>query len=281
MNDPLPANRSQIDFWNGATAQRWVSQQQRLDRAFAPMLHASLERAAPAAGERVVDIGCGCGASLMALAEKVGDAGHVTGLDVSAPMLAVAKERARGLRSIECIEGDAAVHPFDGSADLVYSRFGVMFFGEPEAAFTNLRRALRAGGRLSFMSWRARDENPWHTIPQVAAAPFIGSPPVTPPGAPGPFSLASADRTREILAAAGFMHVDVEPYDVALRFSTTGMPEAVDFAAYAGPSALLLADKDTATVAQARAAFEDALRPYARGDVVALPAAVWLVTARA
>ncbi|HMJ11651.1 MAG TPA: methyltransferase domain-containing protein, partial [Polyangiaceae bacterium] len=139
------ARQQQLEHWNGPGGRRWVNEQERLDRVLAPLGELAIDQAAPRAGERVVDVGCGCGASTLALGERVGDGGAVLGVDISAPMLARARERAaaQGLRWVSFTEGDATTHPFGGDAHLVFSRFGSMFFADPVAAFANLRRALR------------------------------------------------------------------------------------------------------------------------------------------
>src|SRR5205085_7165358 len=149
MNQDSP-NRAQIEYWNGPAAARWVNEQERLDRVLAPIDELGVTRAAPMRGERVIEIGCGCGASTLRLAERVGQSGSVLGADVSKSVLERARERTRSIDWVDFLEADAAQCTFAGDADLLYSRFGVMFFAEPEAAFANLRRALRRTGRLCF-----------------------------------------------------------------------------------------------------------------------------------
>src|SRR5687768_17225277 len=151
----MSANQAQIEFWNGPAAERWVNEQARLDRALASIDMLALERAAPAPGERVIDLGCGCGASTLRLAERVGPTGNVLGVDISKPMLGRARDRARTMPWVGFQEADAAEHPFAGDGDLVYSRFGSMFFVDPVAAFSNVRKALRSGGRLCIVCWRS------------------------------------------------------------------------------------------------------------------------------
>src|SRR5882672_4013246 len=200
-------NRAQIDYWNHAGASRWVAHQERLDRSFQPIDVAVQARAAAAPDEHVVDVGCGCGGSTLALAERVGPRGSVLGVDVSAPMLARARERAASLPWVGFTEADATTHRFEPDADLLYSRFGVMFFDDPARAFANLRAALRNSGRMCFVCWRSPAENPWFTVPVAAAERVLGPLPPLPPNAPSPFALADQERVHALLTSAGFRAV--------------------------------------------------------------------------
>jgi SAM-dependent methyltransferase len=151
-----PKNEAEITYWNSAGGRRWVERQQSQDVVLGPILQATLERAQPRQGERVVDIGCGTGASSIALAERVGPSGQVLGVDVSAPMLARASERLPPVAPVRFIHADATTYRFESAAfDLLFSRFGVMFFAEPARAFANLRIALKPSGRLAFACWRS------------------------------------------------------------------------------------------------------------------------------
>jgi len=277
----MSANQAQIDFWNGPAAERWVKEQERLDRALGPVDDLALERARPREGERVVDLGCGCGASTLRLAERVGPKGTVLGVDISAPMLARARERVRSLPWVAFHEGDAAEHPFAGDADLVYSRFGSMFFTDPRAAFTNLRTALRSGGRLCIVCWRAANDNPWYLVPLRAAETVVPALPPAEPGAPGPFAFADETRLREVLDAAGFTRIATERHDSPICTSTTGLPEAVEFSVRAGPVSRMLLDADADTATRVRAAISRALTEHVRGGRVELGASVWIATAAA
>ena len=190
----------------------------------------------PQAGERVLDVGSGCGDSTMDLAHKVAPAGTVVGIDVSAMMLARARERAAGTDlNVSFIDDDAQTHVFDrGSFNLLFSRFGTMFFAAPQAAFVNLRRALGAGGRIAFVCWRAREENPWMTIPVQAAARYLPRPQPSPPRAPGPFAFAERDYVLEILHAAGFRDIEIEAHDEHLRLGDD-LESAVEHSVRIGP----------------------------------------------
>ena len=277
-------NQPQIEFWNGPAAARWVKEQERLDRAFAPLEELATLRAMAAPGEHVVDIGCGCGASALRLGGAVGPKGHVLGIDVSAPMLARAAKRAESSPWIEFLQADAAEHAFVADAHLLYSRFGFMFFADPRAAFTNLRRALRPGGRLLFVCWRSPEENPWFSLPLRAAATVLSPLPPTEPDAPGPFAFASADRLREILAHAGFAAVTIERHDAPLVVSDGGSPPsleaAVDFAVETGRVSSMLLDAGPDAPRRVRAAIGGAFASDPRGLLGVLTASVWLATAR-
>ncbi len=284
MDDVLTAiNREQIEFWNGPRGASWVAEQELRDRSLAPFGEAALRLAAAAPGERVVDVGCGCGASTLALAQAVGPGGHVLGIDVSAPMLSRARERAAALAQVTFAEADASVFAFDGRAALLFSRFGVMFFENPAAAFANLRRALAPGGRLACVTWRSLEENGWMAVPFAAAAQVVTTrPPSLAPDAPGPLALADAARTRGLLEAAGFTRVSLTPFDHPMPLGDgRGLQAAAEEAVTIGPTARLLADVSDELRAQALAAVRASLAPYARGDQVELSAATWLVSARA
>jgi SAM-dependent methyltransferase len=212
-----PKNEAEITYWNSAGGRRWVERQQSQDIVLGPILQATLERAQLRQGERVVDIGCGAGASSIAIAERAGPSGQVLGIDVSEPMLARAAERLPPGAPIKFVRADATTYRFESAAfDLLFSRFGVMFFAEPARAFANLRTALKPSGRLAFACWRKFDENPWLQVPLRAALEHV--PPLPRPGPedPGPFSFASEQRVHRILADAGFQSVILEPRDFDL-----------------------------------------------------------------
>jgi SAM-dependent methyltransferase len=209
-----PKNEAEIAYWNSAGGRRWVERQQSQDIVLGPILQATLERAELRQGERVVDIGCGTGASSIALAERIGLSGQVLGVDVSAPMLACAAERLPPGAPIKFVRADATTYRFESAAfDLLFSRFGVMFFAEPARAFANLRAALKPSGRLAFACWRKFDENPWLQVPlrcyrgleglfDPAALEHVPPLPRPDPEDPGPFSFASEQRVHRAKMAA-------------------------------------------------------------------------------
>src|SRR6185312_7572098 len=159
-------NADQIAYWNGPGGQRWAARQQAQDIMLAPLADLLVDRAKPLPGERVIDVGCGSGATTFALAQRVAPSGHVFGIDVSGPMLERARQNTPKQLPVAFALADATVYPFDpGSFDLVASRFGVMFFAEPALSFANLRAALRPSGRLAFVCWREPRENPFFMAP--------------------------------------------------------------------------------------------------------------------
>jgi SAM-dependent methyltransferase len=283
--DAAGPNAEQITYWNEQTGTKWVAAQPRLDAMILPFGAAAMDALAPAAGERIVDVGCGCGDTSLALGRRVTATGGVLGVDVSEPMLARARERAaaEGAAHVRFVRADAQTHPFErGAADGVFSRFGVMFFADPTAAFTNLRGALRAGGRLSFVCWQPATENPWVLVPLMAVAGLVPLPPPPAPDAPGPFALGDRDRLARILRDAGFRDVAIQPFTPEVTIGGGGtLDDAVQFAMQLGPTGVALRDADPAVLAGVTGAIELALRPYATPRGVVMPSSAWTVTARA
>lgn len=279
-------NAEQIVYWNEQAGPKWATLQDRIDQQIRPLGELAMVRAALAAGERVLDVGCGCGDTTLALARRVAPGGSVLGLDISAPMLARARERLAeaGLgAAVSFLQADAQTHAFAPAAfDVLYSRFGVMFFADPPAAFANLRRALRPGGRLAFVCWQAATDNPWMLVPMAAALQHLPPPELPPPGAPGPFAFADPERVRGILAAAGYADVALEPVQMTLTIGGGDLDQTVDFLLQMGPTARALRDTtDAAVVTRVAAAVREALLPYATPDGVRMDSASWIVTAHA
>ncbi|WP_158923459.1 class I SAM-dependent methyltransferase [Acidisphaera sp. S103] len=278
-------NAAQIAYWNDRAAVTWTTFQERLDALFEPLTALALDAAAPAPGEQIIDVGCGCGATVLALADRVGANGQVLGLDISEPMAARARQRitAAGLTNARVTVSDAAVHAFRReNADLLFSRFGVMFFADPVAAFVNLRRALHQDGRLLCAAWRPLADNPWFTVPLDAAQAMLPPQPPADPNAPGPFALANPDRTLGILADAGWHDVILTRHDVPMRFAAAGQIEqATEFATRVGALARMLADVDPTMHARVRQAVADALNAYDSPAGISLSGSIWLISARA
>lgn len=267
----------QAAFWNGPGGAAWLASHERIERGIAGFGESALAVAAPRPGERVLDIGCGTGGTTAALAAAVGSSGHVLGVDISEPL--VAASRAQHIANATFEHADAATHPFEPETfDLVFSRFGVMFFGDPVAAFTNLRRALKPSGRLVFVCWRTPQENPWGLVPFRAAAPFL--PPVERPGPeePGQYSFGDRARVERILKGAGFGAPSFEPLDRPMRLGET-IAETLDNLGKFGPLARLFAETSPANVAKAKDAIAMALQPNVTPDGVQLAGACWLVRA--
>ena len=272
-------NAAQVAYWNENAGPSWVAMQDELDRELEHLGLAAMAALAPRAGERLIDIGCGCGASTLELAKRVGPQGGVLGVDISAPMLAVARERAAaaGLGQASFIQADAQVYAFE-PADAAFSRFGVMFFEDPVAAFDNIRRGLVVGGRAGFVCWRALALNPWMTVPMAAVLPLLPSPPPAPtPGAPGPFAFADRDRLFGILRDAGFGQISIEPLDAKVAWGD--VDTSVRMALRLGPVAGLVREHPDLKDAMADA-IRVALAPHAGPQGVQLDSASWIVLAK-
>jgi ubiquinone/menaquinone biosynthesis C-methylase UbiE len=276
-------NADQIAYWNGPGGQRWAERQATQDIVLAPVADVLIDRAGIKAGERIIDVGCGAGATTMAFAQKVGPTGHVLGIDISGPMLARARQIAPAELPVDFVLADATIYPFEpASFDLVASRFGVMFFAEPALSFANLHRALRPSGRLAFACWRDPRENPFFMAPLQAVYKHAPRLPQLGPEDPGPFSFASEARVQRILGEAGFSGVAMERCDLALDIAVgRGLDAAVQGALEIGPAARALAEQPPEVVAAATHSIREALAVYARGQSVPLPASIWIVTANA
>lgn len=278
-------NQEQIRYWNEESGPKWVRHQQRLDAQIEPPGLVALQRANVKSGEQVLDVGCGCGQTSLELAQRVGPQGAVVGLDISQPMLARAQERQKELKlpNLEFIRADAQTYAFERDRfDLIFSRFGVMFFDDPAAAFSNLHTALRATGRLCFICWQELAKNDWARIPLMAALQHVPPPPPLLPHAPGPFAFADPDRVRHILIHAGFTDISLETYQTALSLGGAAtVDEATDFLLEIGPVGMLLRAADAETRACVASSIREALGPYAGPSGVRLNGTMWIVFAHA
>lgn len=283
MNAGHPQNADQIAYWNGPGGQRWASRQAAQDIVLQPVLDLLIDRAAPKAGERVVDVGCGSGASSFALASKVAPDGRVLGVDVSEPMLTRARQSTPQGLPVEFALADATVYPFaSASFDLLASRFGVMFFADPAASFTNLHKAMKPTGRLAFACWQEPRENPFFMTPLQAVYRHVPKLPPLGPEDPGPFAFASEARVKRILGEAGFSGIAMEPCKVELDVATgRGIDAAIQGALEIGPASRALEGQPDEVRAAATASIREALAPFVKGDAVPVPGAIWIVTARA
>jgi ubiquinone/menaquinone biosynthesis C-methylase UbiE len=283
MDDPSvhEANADQAAYWNGPAGRRWIDRQETLDLVLQPIQDILLTRAAVTPGERIVDIGCGCGTSTIALARQTGRTGHVTGVDISQPMLARARERAPADLPLQFMHSDATVFPFSpGSTDLLFSRFGVMFFANPTLSFANMRTALRHEGRLIFASWREPRLNPWMILPLQEAYRHVPRLPEVGPEDPGPFSFARAERVQRILSQAGYALIRLDAVDLTLDLAIgRGLESAVASALNTGPVSRALEGQPPEALLKVRDAIRTALTSCQKGNSVPLGASVWIATA--
>jgi ubiquinone/menaquinone biosynthesis C-methylase UbiE len=285
MDAPLghDQNADQIAYWNGAGGQRWADRQPVQDILLQPIADILIDRARVKGGERILDVGCGSGSTSFAFARATGPTGHVTGIDISAPMLARAREVTPQGARVEFVLADATVHAFAPEGfDLLASRFGVMFFADPALSFANMRRGMRRSGRLAFACWREPRENPFFMTPLQAVYRHVPKMPQVGPEDPGPFAFASQERVKRILSAAGFTEIAMEPCDLALDVAVgRGLDAAVQGALEIGPAARALTDQPPELLAAATQSVREALTPHVKGQTVPLDAAIWIVTARA
>jgi SAM-dependent methyltransferase len=271
-------NAGQVEYWNAAAGLTWARFHDALDRQIAPLGLEAIRRLAPKMGEQLLDVGCGCGQTTLELATRVGTTGSVLGVDISAPMLEIAATRQAPASSgrVEFRQADAQVAELgELSFDGVFSRFGVMFFGDPVAAFSNLHRALKPGGRLAFVCWRPVDVNPWMAEPMNAARPYL--PPREPvdPMAPGPFAFADAVRLRDILGQAGFGEIMISQFDARIGGGT--VDEALDLALRVGPLGSAIRE-NPALMPQLAGPVRDVLSRHETPQGVLMAASVWIVT---
>jgi len=277
----MAANEDQIKFWNEKAGREWVDLQERMDANLSGTHAAVMAFAAAQGGEHVLDIGCGTGTTSLALADAVGQRGAVTGADISRPMLELARRRAEGRANVSFIEADASAHHFAPGSDLLFSRFGVMFFDDPAGAFANLRTALKSGGRLAFICWRTPPENLWAFAPLAAARPFLPEQPPPDPLAPGPFAFADQDRIRTILGGAGFRDIHIEKQDGVMAMG----PDSAVIASQTlqiGPLSRAVGEADAPTRARIVEKVQGALEKFRTVEgQIAPPTACWLVGARA
>lgn len=272
----LQANAEEIAYWTDVGAPAWIRLHDALEREVGPLGVAAIEKLAPRPGERILDVGCGCGRPSLDLARHIGPAGQVVGIDISAPLLAFARQaaEARGIGNVDFVEADAQTANLGCAAyDAIFSRFGVMFFEDPEAAFANLARSLKPAGRMVFVCWRERDEVEWVTVPLRAACASLG---IEPRSASNTFSFADPAYLRRLLGKAGF-----DPVEIAqLNMKTGGgdLAEVMEIVKIGGVGALVRDYPEKAEAAYD--AISAALKPYRTPDGVFLTAACWIVSAR-
>lgn len=273
------------EYWNGDGGEKWVGFHRRLDVGLKPFGDKAMDAAKLFPHERVIDIGCGCGDTTFELAHQVGPDGIVLGVDISNIILQQAKNRRARLVqqdniSFECV--DAQSNHFGAKAfDLVFSRFGVMFFDDPNMAFTNIRRSLKFGGRLVFVCWQPVKSNQWVSLPLEIAENHVQLPPPTDPDEPGPFALGESDRVQSILNRAGFKNIEITVFEKQFNVGKN-VDEAAFFLTQMGPASGVISDSKVDDITRERIYIElrDELGAYQTPQGVELNAATWIVTAR-
>lgn len=282
MSNALPAPTHD---WNGDSGDRWAANLARLDLMLQDFGDAAIAAADAKPGEHILDIGCGSGTSTFALARCTGPTGHVLGVDISERLVAIARAATPAGAPVEFRLADAATAPLPaGRFDLIFSRFGVMFFDDPGAAFAHMRGALKTGGRLAFVCWRGAGENDWVRVPLTAIRDIVNVP-AADPDAPGPFAFGDRERLARVLAEAGFTAIDIAPFDTSLAYGrgTTreeAIDDALDMAFQVGPLSRALADQPEDVRARAAAAVRAAFAERPGDTSIRIDGAAWIVTAR-
>jgi SAM-dependent methyltransferase len=270
----------QATLWNGTSGCAWVESQQLLDNLLEPFENALMQAIRAGSSSHVLDVGCGTGSTTVSAARLLGEKGQCTGIDISEPMLAVARMRAeREKTSAKFICADAQTHAFaPASFDTIISRFGVMFFADPIAAFANLHRAATKGARLCCIAWRGAADNPFMTTAERAAALLLPNTPPRIPDGPGQFGFADPQRVRGILEQSGWSDIDLQPLDVVCRFPET---ELIGYFTRFGPVGQALQQADETTRNRVIATVRTAFDPYVHGSEVRFNAGAWTISARA
>ncbi|KGE03112.1 class I SAM-dependent methyltransferase [Pseudohaliea rubra] len=280
------SNEEQIAYWNGDAGRKWAEKDDMMAAMLGPIARALLEHCDPAGASSVLDIGCGGGSETLMLAERLRAGSRVLGVDVSAPLLAVAAQRLAEAGELpvamDFLQADASEYPFEaGSWDFLFSRFGVMFFDEPVGAFSNLHRALAPGGTMAFCCWQRLQDNPWVALPLKAALEHLPPPPAPEPHAPGPFAFADRERLARILSEAGFTAVTIEHRDVTMGWGSGGdLAQTTREMLNIGPVGRLLAEENEAVRQRVYDSAANALTAYFSDGRISLPGATWFVTAR-
>jgi len=280
MDVPHETDDEQAKRWNGVAGRAWVDAQQLLDQMFKPLEELLVEAVAAASRGRVLDVGCGTGSTTLAVARRLGLKGHCIGIDISDPMIAAARARAeREGVAAQFIRANAQVHAFEPeSADVIISRFGVMFFDDPVQAFANLLRAASHDAELRLIVWRSAADNPFMTTAERAAAPILPNLPARRPDGPGQFAFADRERVSVILEKSGWVEIDLRPVDVDC---TLPEKELSRYLTRLGPVGMALQEADDSTRARVVETVRPAFDPYVHGTEARFTAACWMIGARA
>lgn len=284
-DNPTPgANADQITFWNQVGGPQWVRYQAFLDRQLDEIGRMTMDAAGLEPGHSVLDIGCGCGSTTLEIARRVGPEGRATGVDISLPMLELARERAAaaGITNTTFLGADAQTHEFHPEFDVLFSRFGVMFFDDPVRAFANMRSGLRSGARVAFVCWQAIHRNPWMGVPVMAALKHVTIEMPASPEAPGPFAFADGHRVERILAEAGYSTIGVDGRDVEIVLGGgSNLEETSELILKLGPLGRTLGNATPELRGLVQIEVRKAIEDFVTDRGVCMPGAIWLVTATA
>ena len=278
-NDP---NQVQAEYWTNEGGPSWVRNERRYERMLQPFDDALIGALHPRGGDRILEIGCGFGATAIALAAN---GATVHGVDIAPPMIDRARERAEGsAEQITFAVADAQEVDLGGPYDTAVSRFGVMFFADPVRAFTNIAASVRADGNLAFVCWQSLDRNPWLGLPIEVLQSFTGAasaPASLAPGAPNPVAFADPVHTEEILRSSGWTGISLEPVEPLLIIGgDDGIEGAVQLALNGSSMKALLQDDDGSLRARVVDALTERLAEFVTDDTVLMQSSAWLVTAR-
>lgn len=278
------ANVEQAEHW-ASMAPTWIELEDHLEKTAGDPGRRAMDELDLRPGHRVLDLGCGTGPTTVELARRVDPDGSVLGVDLTAEMLVRARQRAdhEGVSNVRFEHADVQTHDLGTDAyDRAFSRFGVMFYADPVAAFSNIHKALKSGGALGFVCWQAVMANEWMLVPGMAVASVTGAPPAMPePGQPGPFSLCDAERVRQVLGSAGFSDVEVTPHNDVISAPESELLDYAGTALRMGAARDALEDADERTVAQAFDSVATALRDKVHDSRLRLTRGTFVVTARA
>ncbi len=270
-------NEEQSAYWNGRMGDAWVNVEDYIDRMLSPLSDVAISEASAQSGMKILDVGCGCGPTSLKLATT---GAEVLGVDISQKMIDRANQNAEGVTGVSFKMADAAAEPYNADFDVVFSRFGVMFFDDPVAAFSNLRTALKPGGRLNVLVWQAPQKNPWMSQAARAIEPYQPATEPPDPTDPGPFAMADRDYTSNILSKAGFSDIEYMDVEKTLHLGKD-VDEVMGFQTYVGPLSRLLEEVDKETAEKAVEAVRAVFSAQQSDDGINMPAAALLVKARA
>ena len=281
--EAVGVNAPQIEYWNGPAGDKWAKLADSQDIMLQALGSAAMDACDIRTGHTVLDVGCGSGTTTIEIARRIGAEGRVHGIDISTPMLDIGHARLEALEidGVTFENRDVSTYPFEeGVFDRVISRFGVMFFVDPVAAFTNIRSGMKSGGRLAFVCWQTLNKNPWMEIPFKTALPYVSAPPPAGPEEPGPMSFADPERVRRILSGAGFDDINWESLETALPVEPD-VPAAVEKLMQLGPIARLLGDAPEDIKERVKDDLGDAIAKFQTENGVMMDSATWIVGASA